>query len=106
MNAKAESNLMLDMYLVKHRDTVSRYVTFRNVTLAGVRKLAGQREMEEYATEYSFTDSKVNTNNWPKTLEGVEEYLRTFRGVNSAPLSYLVRNQLLPTAEVEDLSNR
>ena len=75
------------------------------MTLEGVRKLAGQREMEEYATEYSFTDSKVNTNNWPKTLEGVEEYLRTFRGVNGAPLSYVVRKQLVPTAKSDDPSN-
>ena len=41
---------MLAVYFVKHRYRVSRDVTFRNVTLAGVRKLASQNEMEEDAT--------------------------------------------------------
>ena len=39
-------------------------------------------------------------------MEGVEENLHTFRGVNGAPLSYVVKKQLVPTAESEDPSNR
>ena len=62
---------MLAVYLIKHRDSVSRYVTFRNVMLAGVRKLAGQREMENDATEFSVTNPTVHTKYWSDTLEGV-----------------------------------
>ena len=73
--------------------------------LAGVRKLSGQCEMEENSTEGSVTTPKVHTNYWFKTLEGVEEYLCTFCGVNDAPLSCVVRKQLVPTAEADDSSN-
>ena len=87
MNARAESNLMLAMYFINHQDRFSRYVTFRNVKLAGVRKLSGQHEMEEDAIEGSVTTPKVHTTDWLNTLEGVEEYIRTSRGVNFPPLS-------------------
>ena len=82
---------MLDEVNSKHQDRFSRDVIFINLTLAGVRKLTGQREMEEYATEGSITTPKVQKNNWVKTLEGAEEYLRTLCGVNCASLSYVVR---------------
>ena len=71
VNARAEINLMLAVYFAKHQDRVSRDVTFRNVTLSGVRKPAGQREMEEDATEGSVTTPKVHTKNWSKKLESV-----------------------------------
>ena len=93
------------MYFIKHQDRVSRDVTFRNVTLAGVSKISGQREIEEYATEVSVTTPKVHNNNWSKTLEIVVEYLRTSCGVNDAPLSYVVMKQLLPTAESDNPLN-
>ena len=73
--------------------------------LEGVRKLAGQREMEEDTTEGSIMTPKVHNNNWQKTLEGVEEYLCTFCHVNGASLSYVARKQIVPTAEVDDTSN-
>ena len=91
VNARAESNLILHVNFIKHRDRVSRYVTFRNVTLAGVRKLSGQFEMEEDATEGSITTPNIHTNYWLNKLEVVEEYLRTLSGMTVAPLSYVVR---------------
>ena len=75
------------------------------MSLAGVRKLDGHREMEEDATESSVTTPKVHNDDWSKTLEKVEEYLPTFRGMNGAPLSYVVRKQLVPTSEADYLLN-
>ena len=53
--------------------------------------------MEEDATEGYITTPKVHTNDLLKTLEGVEEYIWTFHGLNIAPLLY--------AAEADDLSN-
>ena len=53
--------------------------------------------MEEDATEGSITTPKVHTNALLKTLEGVEEYICTFHGVNIATLLY--------AAEADDPSN-
>ena len=61
------------------------------MTLTGVQKLSGKREMEEYTTEGSVTTPTVNTQDWLKMLEGVEEYLRTFCGVNDTQLLYVER---------------
>ena len=72
MKAKYENNLMLAVYFINNQDRVSRYVTFRNLILVRVMKLAGQHEMEEHATEVYGANPKVNTTDWLKTLEGVE----------------------------------
>ena len=61
VNTRAESNSMLDVYFIKHQDRFSRDVIFINLTLAGVRKLASQREMEEDSTEGSIATPKVQT---------------------------------------------
>ena len=45
VKARAESNMMIAVYFIKHRGRVFSDVTFRNVTLAGVSKLSCQREM-------------------------------------------------------------
>ena len=86
VNARDQSNLMLDVYFINNRYRVSRDVTFRNVTLAGVRKFSSQREMEEYATEGSVATPMVYIKDWSNMLEVVEEYLRTFYGANGTPL--------------------
>ena len=96
---------MLAVYFIKHRDRVSIDVTFINLVLAGVRKPTSQGEMEEYSTEGSIINPTVNTKDWPKTVKSVEEYLRMFHSVNDTPLSDVMRNQLVPTAESDDLSN-
>ena len=56
--------------------------------------------MEGYVTTQT-----VHTKYWSKTLEGIYEYIHTFRGVNGMPLSYVLRKQLVPTAEADDSSN-
>ena len=91
VNAIADSNLMLSVYLIKHRYRVSIDVTFVDVTLAEVMKLAGQREINKDSTEGSVATPTVHTKYWSKTLKGLEGYIRTFHGVNGTPLSYAVR---------------
>ena len=105
MNARAEINLILDVYFVKHKDRVSRDVTFINLMLAVVGKLFDQREMEEDSTEGLVTTPTIHTKDWLKTLEGIKDYLRTFRGINGTPLLYVVRKQLVPTSAEEYPSN-
>ena len=105
VNARDESNLMLAVYFIKHQYRVSRYVTFGDVMLAGLRKIAGQHELEEDATEISVANLTVQTKDWLKTLEGIKDYLRTFRGINVTPLLYVVRKQLVPTSAAEYPSN-
>ena len=86
MNTRAESNLMLAVYFIKNQDRVSRDVTFGDVTLAGVMKLSGKCEMEEYAMEGSIATLTVQTKDWSNICEFIEEYLHTSCGENGTPM--------------------
>ena len=99
VNARSESNFMFAVLFIKHEDRVSRDITFRNVPFAGVMKFSNQLEMDKYDMEGSVITPRVNTNDWLKMLELVEEYLRKLRGLNVTPLSYVVRKQLVPMSE-------
>ena len=35
----------------------------------------------------------IDANNWSKTMESLEEYLRGYIGVKGVPLSYVVRSK-------------
>ena len=71
VNQISESNLILAVYFIKHRDRVSRYVNFRNMMLARVKKIVSQREMEEDSTEGSVTTPNIHKHDWLKTVNEV-----------------------------------
>ena len=95
VSARAEDNLKHVIYNVKHLDQVSRAVNIGDITLTNVRKLIKQCDTEKNHTDHN-TSPVINSKDWPKTMEAVEEYLRQFRGVNDVPLSYVVRTSLVP----------
>jgi hypothetical protein len=101
VSARAEDNLKLAIYYVKHQDRVSRAVNVGEITLTNVRKLIKQRDTERNHTDPD-TPPVIDCKDWPKTMEAVEEYLRQFRGVNDVPLSYVVRIALAPKPAVTD----
>jgi hypothetical protein len=101
VSARAEDNLKLAIYYVKHQDRVSRTVNIGDITLTNVRKLIKQRDTEKNHTDPDTTPA-IDSKDWPKTMEAVEEYLRQFRGVNDVPLSYVVRTSLAPKPAATD----
>jgi hypothetical protein len=48
-------------------------------------------KQEEDQQEDPTTKPVINAKNWPKTLEGVNDYIDGFLGVTGAPLSYITR---------------
>jgi len=102
VSARAETNAKLAVFFIHHRVRVSRDVDYRDVTLTEVRKLSRQREVESKTKDTGADAPKLNSKDWPKTIEGLEEYLATFRGVTGAPLSYVVRKQLIPPVGADD----
>eukprot|EP00804_Cyclotella_cryptica_P015125 CCRYP_000688-RA/>CCRYP_000688-RA protein AED:0.22 eAED:0.24 QI:0/0/0/0.8/1/1/5/0/1053 len=80
---------------------VSRAVNVGEITLTNVRKLIKQRDTERNHTDPD-TPPMIDSKDWPKTMEAVEEYLRQFRGVNDVPLSYVVRIALAPKPVLTD----
>uniref|UniRef100_A0A7S2SL59 Uncharacterized protein n=1 Tax=Eucampia antarctica TaxID=49252 RepID=A0A7S2SL59_9STRA len=90
VSPRAEENLKLTIYYIKHQVRVFRDVVLGNITLSSIRKLINQRDTEKSHVDPE-TLPKIDACDWPKTIEAVEEYLRQFRGLNGVPLSYIVR---------------
>ena len=101
VSARAEDNLKLVIYYVKHQDRVSRTTDIARITLVAIRRLVKQQETEKNHTDPD-SPPTIDADDWPKTMEAVEEYLRQFRGVDGTPLSYVVRQNLRPVGAALD----
>lgn len=96
--ARAEENLKLAVYYMKHQDRVSRLVHPANIMLTSIRSLVKQRDCKKNHRDPD-TPPKMDARDWPKTMESIEEHLRQFWGLNGTPLSYVIRKSLWPTAK-------
>lgn len=104
VSLRAENNLKLATYYLRHRDRISRATTAADITLPNVRALRELRQME---TDYKKSDDdlpKVDSKDWAKTMEDIRECLRARLGVTKIPLAYVIRDERIPPAEVTDPS--
>jgi hypothetical protein len=105
VSIKAEENLKLAAYLVRHKRRIRRPATVAAITIEAVRKF---KEMK--AAEESHKDPTekpiINDKNWQRTLDDVEEYLHNHLGQTHIPLSYVVRkNEQVPPHLVDPPNN-
>lgn len=90
VNQRAEGHLKLLSFFLRHRARVSRIVTAADVTLETIRSVRDLREFE--STYKAPTEAPtINAKDWPKTMESIEEYLRSYLGERQIPLAYVVR---------------
>ena len=102
VSLKAENNLMLAAYWLRHQDRVSRVPNPANVTLESVRSLAALREANiAYRKDKDTTKvPSIDAKDWPKTIEAIETYLRSRLGQKEIPLAYVVRRDIaVPEAD-------
>jgi hypothetical protein len=102
VSLKAENNLMLAAYWLRHQDRVSRVPNPANVTLESVRSLAALREADiAYRKDMDTTKvPSIDAKDWPKTIEAIETYLRSCLGQKEIPLAYVVRRDIaVPEAD-------
>ena len=70
-----EANLQEMIYYIKNFNSIGCTCTHAKVGRAKVRAMYHQRDMEEDHKEPEVVTT-INTKDWPKTLETVEEYTR------------------------------
>lgn len=100
VSMRAENNLKLACYYVRHQERVSRTPQAIGITLQNVRRLRNLRDVEESHSDPE-DSPKIDAENWPKTLEALEEYLRGFLGTDDVPLSYVIREAVdVPAANL------
>jgi hypothetical protein len=101
VSARAETNLKLAAFFLRHKIRTGRTVAPADVTLASIRAL---RELREYEETYKPSEDvpTINDRDWPKTMETILEYLRSYLGDKKIPLAYVVReSEDVPVADPE-----
>jgi hypothetical protein len=101
VNARAETNLKLVAFYLRHQVRIGRTVTPADVTLENIRSI---RELRDYEGTWKASNDTpvINAKDWPKTMEAIHEYLRSYLGDKMIPLAYVVRkDEAVPTVEPE-----
>ena len=79
ISQRAEGNMQLTCYYLRHQIKISRKVDAAGITLEAVR---GLRDMRD--SELPYKDPTVppiiNENHWPKTTENIAGYLGSYMG--------------------------
>ncbi|KAI2489519.1 hypothetical protein MHU86_25078 [Fragilaria crotonensis] len=80
---------LLAFYL-RHKVRTSRTIAPAAVTLENIRSI---RELRDFEATYKPSDDvpSINAKDWPKTMESILEYLRSYLGDKKIPLAYVVR---------------
>ncbi len=92
INLRAENHLKLLAFYLRHQRRISRAVQVANITLETIRTL---RELRDFESTYKAPDDPppINAKDWPKTMENIHEYLRSYLGEQKIPLAYVVRKE-------------
>ena len=90
INLRAENHLKLLAFFLRHQERVSLTTQVADITLDAIRAL---RELRDFESTYKAPDDPpaINAKDWPKTMESIHEYLRSFLGDHKIPLAYVVR---------------
>ncbi|KAI2513671.1 hypothetical protein MHU86_811 [Fragilaria crotonensis] len=98
VNQRAEGHLKLMAFYLRHQARVSRVVHAPDITLETIRTV---RELREFESTYKAPTGDlptINAKDWPKTMESIEEYLRSYLGERKIPLAYVIRkDEAIPT---------
>ena len=89
VSLRPKNNLKVVSFFLKHKIRTGRVAVATNISLDNVRLL---RDLKESKKEHKdpLVSPEIDENNWPKTMESLEEYLRGHIGVKVVPFYYLV----------------
>ena len=98
VSLKAENNLKLAAYFLRFRTRTSRTTVATDITAASVRAL---RDHKQYEEKHKDVDPpEIDGRDWPRTIDGIEEWLRGCLGVTKIPLAYVIRaDEGVPAAD-------
>ena len=94
---RAENNLKMACYYLRYQQRVSWPLTSANMTLANVRALRGLRDWED--SHKDVEKAVIDKNDWPCSIEAIEEYFRSCLRVTKKTLAYVLRATALPATD-------
>ena len=100
VNLRAENQVKLLAFFLRHQERVSRTVQPPDITLDMIRRF---RELRDFRSTYKATTHDaptINAKDWPKTMESIHEFLRSYVGDHKVTLAYHVRkDDSVPTED-------
>ena len=92
VSLRAENNLKLACYYVRWHERTSRAIKPTDVTLTNIRKL---RDLKKWEEDHKDAEPPtINSRDWSKTIEAIEEYLFGCLGSTKIPLKYVIREEM------------
>jgi hypothetical protein len=90
---RAENNLKICVYFLKHTERVQRVPTAASITLEVVR---GYLEQQRYEDKFKKTAVKpeINDKDWPRTMESIREYMAAQYGAKGSTLDDVIRQEV------------
>ena len=101
VSLRAETNMKLACYFLRHRVRISRVSHAADITIANTRSVREMKLTEENHENPSDPPT-ISHKDWPKTMEAIEEYLRNYLGETGIPLAYVVRKDEAVPPEADD----
>jgi hypothetical protein len=93
VSLRAENNLKLYVYYLKHIERVQGVPTAASITLEVVH---GYHEQQRYEEKFKKTavEPDINDKYWPRTMESIREYLVAQYGAKGSTLDYVIRQEV------------
>jgi hypothetical protein len=93
VSIRAETNLKLAVFYLRHQARISRIVAPASVALAVVQRL---RSTKEYKENFKVTAEQpiINEKDWPRKMEAIREFFGSVLGETGVPLAYVVRDNV------------
>lgn len=98
----AEDNLKLACYFLRYRKRTSRPLLADDIELDAIYAL---EELRGYEKDHdaAVDPPTIDTRDWPRTIESLEEYFRSVLGETSKiPLAYVIREEEDPAPSADD----
>ena len=90
VSLRAEFNLKLTCYFLRHKHKTSRTVNANDITLANLRALRDFKVWEDTQDDPSALELTARPD-WPKAFEAIQEWLKSCLGVTKIPLAYVIQ---------------
>ena len=103
VSQRAETNMQLASYTVRHYHRISRAVTVNTMNPTSIRRLRELKIKEDKREGSPPSAPTIDPKNWPKTIDAIQDYFSCILGETKAPLAYIIRDDAAVKPEADDI---
>ena len=97
---KAENNLKMMCYYIRHQDCISRTVQVQNINANAICNLC---HLREEGNKYKSPEEAPKIGkDWGRNMETIQEWIRQYIGVTGVSLAYVIREKVEVEPEDQD----